>query len=246
MARLATATQIVERVAGEVGLYVTDPVLFTSKDPNMQQLFILLRSACAELVELHPWQILKEQHQILTSSADSGVYELPDDFGYMVDQTGWEYTNRMALGGPLSSQEWAYLAGRDLVSNTIYASFRQVDNKFEIYPQPVPDGLNINFEYISRNYSSTDAARTETFDDITDGAQFIGFDPILIQKFLKCKFLEAKGFDASSARVEFENMLGSRTGKDTGGAVLNAGGARGRFPYIDPIRNTRDTGYGVL
>lgn len=245
MPRLSTVDQIMTEVAGEVGLdpSVSNPK--SSQDPNFQQLAVLLNSACQEMVELHPWQILQKQKQYITSSSDSGIYDLPDDFAYMIDQTGWEHTNRFPLGGPLTTQEWNYLAGRDLVSSTIYASFRMITNKFEIYPQPVPDGLDINFSYISRNFAASNLDLEVPSDNITEGGQFLLFEPILIKKFLKAKFLEAKGFDASAARNEFENMFGSRTGKDTGAQILSVGGPRVGYPYLDTYRNTPDTSYGV-
>ena len=245
MPRLSTVNEIMRNVAGEVGLdsSVTNPM--ASKDPNFLQLAVLLNSACQEMVELFPWQILLKDYAYVTEDTDTGIYELPDDFSYMVDQSGWERSNRMPLGGPLTTQQWNYLAGRDLVSSTIYVNFRMVTNKFEIYPQPVPAGLNINFSYISRNF----AAQTLDFDipsdKVTEGSQFILFEPILIQKFLKCKFLEAKGFDASAARNEFDNMFGGRTGKDTGGQVLSVGGPSWGYPYLGTYRNTPDTNYGV-
>jgi len=31
-----------------------------------------------------------------------GTYDLPADFNYMIDQTGWDRTNRVSIGGPLS------------------------------------------------------------------------------------------------------------------------------------------------
>jgi hypothetical protein len=59
------------------------------------------------------------------------------------------------------------------------------------------------------------------------------------------KMLEAKGFDASAARLEFENMFDSRTGKDEGASILSAGRNSRGFPYLSPYGNTGDTGYGV-
>ncbi|GAF97017.1 unnamed protein product, partial [marine sediment metagenome] len=214
-------------------------------DETFIQLQELLDAAGQELVELHPWQILTQTHQILTTEADSGVYPLPDDYSYMIDQTGWEHKNRVALGGPLSPQDWTYLAGRDLVSQSIYASFREVDGQFAIYPQdPVPDGLDINFEYISRNWVQQNTDPVTYSDVVASGGDLVLYEPIMIVKFLKCKFLEAKGFDSSSARLEFENMFNSRSGKDTGAAILSASRSGRRFPYLDAFNNTPDTGYG--
>ncbi len=243
MPRFYTANDVINRTAVEVGL-LSDPNPVASADETYIQMKELLNSAGQELVELHPWQALVRKHQILTQNTDSGTYDLPDDYAYMINQTGWEHSNRVALGGPLGAQDWAYLAGRDLVSPSIYASFRLFDSKFDIYPQPPPDGLDINFEYMSRNWV-LESNGTTYKDSVSIGSDVLLYEPILIIKFLKCKFLEAKGFDPSSARMEFENMFNSRTGKDEGAPILSASSNSRGFPYLHPYYNTSDTGYGV-
>ena len=242
MARLSTANDIMNRAAVEVGLVRSnDPV--ADFDESYEQLEELLNGAGQELVELFAWQLLTKKFQVITADTDTGTYDLPDDFSYMIDQTGWEHSNRVAIGGPLSAQDWTYLAGRDLVSQSIYASFRLLDNKFDIYPQPPPDGLDIYFEYIGRNWVQ-EAGGGNLRDTVGTGSDVVLYEPILIIKFLKAKFLEAKGFDASAARLEFENMMNSRTGKDTGAAILSASNNSRGFPFLHPYYNTSDTGYG--
>ena len=243
MARLDTANTIINRAAVEVGLNKSaDPV--ADPDEAYSQLTELLNSAGQELVELFPWQILVKEYRIVTKNTDSGTYDLPADFSYMIDQTGWEHQNRVAMGGPLSAQDWTYLKGRDLISQSIYASFRLMDGTFNIYPQdPVPNGLDINFEYISRNWVTEFSTSTRK-DIVQTGNDLVLYEPILIIKFLKAKFLESKGFDASAARLEFENMMNSRTGKDTGAPILSASNMSRGFPYLHPYYNTSDTGFG--
>lgn len=244
MPRLSSANNIINRAAVEVGLSkVNDPV--GSTDDAFIQLTELLNGAGQEMVEMFAWQTLVQPYQVITSSADSGEYPLPDDFSYMIDQTGWEYTNRVSMGGPLSAQDWTYLRGRDLVSQSIYASFRIMDNEFNIYPNdPVPDALDINFEYISRNW--VQLANSEARQDtVTVGSDIVLYEPILIIKLLKVKFLESRGFDATAAKTEFEYLFLSRTGKDTGAPILSASNSSRGFPYITPHGNTGDTGYGL-
>jgi hypothetical protein len=163
----------------------------------------------------------------------------------MIDQTGWDQTNRVAMGGPLSSQDWSYLEGRDLVSQSIYASFRLDSNKMELYPQPPPVGLDIRFEYMSRNWVAEATNTDNRHDLVQTGSNLILYEPILIVKFLKVKMLEAKGLDASSARLEFENMFDARTGQDEGASILSASMNQRGFPYLHPFYSTGDTGYGV-
>lgn len=242
MPRFITANDILRRVAVEAGL---EPSNNPYSDPNTVyvQLKGLLDAAGQELVELYEWEVLRRAFTIVTVDA-TNEYDLPDDFAYMINQTGWDRSNHLPLGGPLTAQTWTYLQGRDLVNQTIYATFRLSGEKVQIFPDPPPPNLTLTFEYISRNWvreQGTDDPR----DTVGAGSDFVLYDPILIVKFLKAKHLESKGFDASSARLEFENMFISRAGRDSGARILSAGGSNRGLPLIHPYRNTGDTGYGI-
>ncbi len=244
MARQEIANNIINRVALEVGLTpVQDPV--AEVDPAFQQLAGLLTAAGQELVELHEWQMLRQEFAFTTVvPSDTGTYDLPDDYSYMINQAGWDQTNNVPITGPLSPQDWSYLVGRDLVSQTIYAAFRIVENKLELFPQPPPNGIAIRFEYISRYWVQQAGESDPDEDTIQIGTDVVLYEPILIIKFLKVKFLEAKGFDASAARLEFETIFNSRTGKDMGAPILSAASTTRTFPYLNPYRNVGDTNYG--
>jgi hypothetical protein len=245
MARLYDANTIINRAAVECGL-LKDPNPLDSQDESFVQLSELLNAAGQEMVELNPWQILEKPFTVLTQDTDSGSYDLPDDFAYMMDQTGWEHTNRLPMGGPLSSQDWAWLEGRNLINSTMYASFQLQNNKFDIYPNnPVPEGLDIHFQYISRNWVQPEGSPAPATRDMVEaGTDIVFYEPILIIKFLKLKFLLAKGFDAQAAITEFETLFDGRVGRDTGATILSASNSRGIFPYLDMYTSVPFTGYG--
>jgi len=242
MARTATALYIINRAAVEAGL-IASPDPYASTDESYIQLRGLLDAAGQELVELHDWQTLLQQFDLTTAAGDTGKYPLPDDFSHMVDQTGWDRTNDLPLGGPLNSQEWAYLDGRDFGSSTIYASFRLADNSLQLYPTPVPEGINIRFEYVSRNWVQAADGTTKDLAEAPD--DIITLDPLVMIKFLKHKFLQAKGFDTAGSATDLENIFNSRTGKDAGASVLNAGGGSPGYPYLGG-KSIPFTGYGTL
>jgi hypothetical protein len=82
-----TAGEILNRVAAEVGIApVGDP--YGTNDPTFQQLTYLLQTAGEEMLIFYPWEQLQNEHAILTDATDSGNYLLPDDFAYMIPQTG--------------------------------------------------------------------------------------------------------------------------------------------------------------
>lgn len=258
MARYLPVTDIINRAVLEAGLLPSsDPV--TDTDETFIQMVGLLNGAGQELCELNDWQILHQNidnttldtspiTQLSASGGNigiGGVYKLPEDFNYMIDQTGWDRTNQVAIGGPLSPQDWTYLAGRDLVSQSIYASFRLTDGELLLYPKPAPSGLRITFEYISRNWLKSVNSTVPDRDTIAEGTDVCMLDPLLTIKFLKMKFLQAKGFDYSAAALEFDTLLGSRIGKSEGAPILSASLGNSAFSYISSYGNTGDTGFGL-
>lgn len=241
--RYITAQEIINRAAVECGLTSSGDV-FASTDPSFIQLRTLITTCGQELVESHEWEYLRREHSITTSSADTNGYALPDDFGYMINQTGWERANNLPVTGPLSAQQWAYLKGRDLINSTIYVSFRVMQNAFYVYPDnPIPDALSIYFEYISRNWVIPDAAPSSYEDDVQANGDIILFKPVMMVQYLKYKFLEAKGFDTSSALKAFTASYMKATGRDKGAPVLSAGVGFSRIPLLNE-RNVPFTNFG--
>lgn len=242
MAYYEDVSSIINGAAVELGFEPAVDVL-ASSNPAFTQLRYLLDAAGQELVKMADWQELVEEHSITTDALDVGEYALPDDFDHMINQTGWDRTNQNPLSGPASAQMWQYLKARDYITGSMFVVFRLKQQKFSILPNnPVPDGVNIVFEYIRNTWvSRSDGAVYYT--KVNQTSDLVLFPPILVKKFLKVKFLEAKGFDSDKAREDFANMFDASTGQDKSAPVLNAGVTRG-FPYLDTGRNIPYTGYG--
>jgi len=240
----AVANDILNRVAAEVGVdQVSDP--WASTDQNYAQMRVLLNVCGEELSQLYPWEFLVQEENIQTLDTDSGDYPLPADFLYMINQTGWERAENVPLFGPLSAQDWQYLLGRDLVTSTIYASFRIQQGLFTLFPQPPPNGLDIHYEYISRNWVLDSQNNNLPADAIKTGGDIVLFDRTLISRALKVKWLEAKGFDSTKAQDDLNQMYQMLTAHDKGAGILSAGRNNRQFPYLDGFRNTPDTGFGI-
>ena len=235
---------LLNRVASEVGLTpVADP--WADQSQHFQQMRYLAQTCGEELTLAHAWEQQVRSHSIQTNALDTGNYELPDDFLQMLDQIGWERAENVPLFGPLSAQDWTYLIGRDLVSHTIYASFRIKEGKFSIFPQPPPDGLDINFEYQSKNWVSDGGNPATLTDTLTSGSEIILFDRTMVSRHLKLKWLEAKGFDSTKPQDDFNQAFNFITGKDKGAEIISAGRNSRSFPYLDSRYNTPDKGFGL-
>ena len=243
MSIYGSVNDIINRVASEVGFdVVTDPL--TDDNKVFTQLRYLMNSAAEELIDMCAWTELQKEHTITTAATDDGSYTLPSDFKYMIPQTGWERNNNNEMLGPLSPQDWSYLKGRDLSSDTIYASFRLKQREYFIFPNdPVVANLKIVFEYMSDNWLQNATQATTFYNEIQAGSNICMLPKTLMIKFLKCKYLEAKGFDSTRAREDFAVNYISVTGNDGSAAIVSAGGERG-FPYLNVYRNVSDTGYG--
>lgn len=147
-ARYDTAGDIINDVAAEIGLGSSaDP--YASTDSNFIQLRALLKSVGRRLTFENDWSHLRGEYVATTSSGQS-QYGLPPDWNNMIDQTGWNRTNRLPIGGPLSPQEWQFFKSR--LSGVVFnVLFRQMQGRWNLYPDTsTPAGYQIACEYNSR------------------------------------------------------------------------------------------------
>ena len=237
----ANANEILNIVAAEVGLVpISDP--FGSVDDNFVQMQVLLNTSIRELTRKYDWEFLQQQFQILTAPLDDGIYDLPSDFLRMINQTGWERSNRNPINA-LSPQQWAYLEGRNLVSETIWVNFRVKDGKFNIYPNPVSFVYDIHFEYIS-NLSVIGSINSALIDRVQQGSDVPLFDELLLSRMVKVKWYEAKGFDSTKAQDDLNQIYADLTAVDASAPILNAGHQVNGLKLLNSFYNTSDTNYG--
>jgi hypothetical protein len=245
--RWISANDIINRAAVEVGLNPVNDV-FATPDPNFQSLRYLLNSCGQELVQEFDWNISMRTHEFVTQLGDTGIYDLPADFSYMIDQTAWQQGVPGAaypLLGPASPQWWSYLEAAQLYTVTIYAWFRIKEAKLNLWPQPPAVGIPIRFEYISRAWVKA-GDQVDTYrDTVQIPSDLVLYEPILIVKKLKLAFLQAKGFDSTKAEDEYIAALESWKGKDQAAPKLNVTGAGVGFRFIDTLVNIPETGFGV-
>jgi len=246
VAKYDTAKNIINAAASECGLTTSTNSPYSSTDPAVIQLVQLLYTAGKELLLMYPWQHLTNQYSLTTGVADTGDYPLPTDFLEMIDQSGWSSTYRTPLGGPLDSQDWQMVTNNNTLAS-IYVSFRIWKDQFSLWPRPPVAGVNVNFEYRSRYWVGTVSATvpvlTLTKDGPTASSDIVLFDYLLMVKFLKIKFLSARGMDHSDADDEFVTIFNQITGANNGAAVLSLT-RKTLFPYLGD-RNVPTTRFGL-
>lgn len=247
VSRYLTANDIVNRAAVECGLApVTD--VFASADPSFRQLRTLLTSCGQTLIQDFPWQGLLRDYEVVTTLVGDGTYDLPADYSYMIDQTGWQRGGPAVwpLMGPASPQMWSYLEASGIYSKTLFVWFRLEMGKLAVYPNDPPvDGVPISFQYISRAWviGDGDEGPLSEKDHVDNNADVVQFEPIMIIAYLKLKFMQSKGFDTQSVQQDFDRALDSWKGKDHSAPILNTGG-RPFGPRLLDFMNVPETGYG--
>lgn len=166
-----TAGNIVNDAAVELGLIpftgkLTDP--FTSQDPNIGLLCQLLTALGRDVRGSRQWNLLRHAYAFNTV-ANKGLYALPIDFGQLIDQTGWNRTNRLALLGPLGGQQRERLKAM-LTGVTFNLMFEVLQGQFRAFPDNnTPGGYVVAYEYVSSFWAQ--AAATHA---LATGATFFG------------------------------------------------------------------------
>lgn len=250
----ATVKSVADTVCSMLSLpIVQDPA--GSRDPNMILMMTAMNLASAELLNTFEWPTLTKQATILvknnsgvvpppTGEAYEEAYDLPADFFRFIDQTQWNGAMRFPAVGPVSPQGWmTYMVFPVSANFTLTWQIRQGKIWF-LNPPPDP-GQEFRFMYLSRALVQ-DGTNPDKFSNIAraDGDVF-QLDGLLIALLTRVKWLEAKGFDSSSAMRDFLIAFDSRVGAEKGANILNLAGNRGGYPYIG-IGNLPDASlYGM-
>lgn len=171
-----TAANIINDAAVELGLISADIAApYSSANRNIIQLCRLLKGVGQDLVKLRAWTHLQKEHtfSFVSSQAD---YSPPTDFGRVIDQTFWNRSNRLPLGGPVDARHWQLLKAVT-ASGVLYNIFRTVAGVVRVYPTPTTTD-SIAFEYISTYWVEPVVVKASL--DLVNLFGVIGADPSIV------------------------------------------------------------------
>lgn len=237
-----TAGEIINDAAVELGL--DEPAdAYASTDASIKQLTRLLKATGEEMLRRHSWSHLQTQ-AVLTTSPGLMTYAAPDDFLRIIDQTAWNRTTQFPMAGPVGPQGWQLLKAVD-VAGTFTLFFRVIGKRLQIHPTP-DAAVDVAYEYVSAYWTRFDGSPL----DIPDGeypvasADEVWLDPHALKCGIKAKWLEAKGFDTTSARQDYELALEMAKSGDGAAPVLSLSGGPLVNDRLLDEENTPDTGFG--
>lgn len=260
LTRYPTAGSVINDAARDLGLgTVADP--FASTDANFQQLVGLLTNLGQSLAREHTFRQLIVYVTLTKSggvwtvlsgfTANSpGVDDLlvPPDFVGLLDQSSWNQSTRLPIGGPLTPQLWEYRKSSPVGS--IFAEFRTETNVLRFLPTPLGD-YTIVLEYKSRAWVSPAAQGVGLGNTLgPNGADapvafgdIVLFDRLLALAGLKLYWKRERGLDTGAAEAEFERELSNSTQNQSSARVLGMTGPKAN-PHLIDIMNLPDTGFG--
>lgn len=240
----STLSAIVQNVASMVAFPVpSDPA--GDPDPTVQQFVQAANMAGIELLTMYDWQELIKNYQIPITATFNGqkekAFPLPEDFFDWIDQTNWNATTQFPSLGPVSAQMWQQLLIRTTLP-TLSFYWQVRDNMiYVLAPPSSPQTMNVF--YMSQAWVQDQDDPTLYKNRITKNGDKALLDATLITLYTRVKWLEMKGLDSAAAMRDFQITYDNRRGSEKGAPVLSM--ARDfRYPYIQPLVNTPDTGYG--
>jgi hypothetical protein len=160
----------------------------------------------------------------LTGDGFRTGWDLPSDYGRLVNNTGWSY----AMSRPVklvSPTDWsAYKVSR--VTLALQPIFRLMNDQF-VFATPPAAGETITFEYLSRNWVIDGVNVAVQKESCSRNSDKPMFDFTLMVIATKMKWREAKGFDTQADTVDFNDRLLQLADADTPGDTMSLNGVVG-------------------
>ena len=238
-----TLLSICQSVAADLGVNLPRPPVFGSQAPAAQRLYAQARRAAQSLYRRAPWVELITEH-VFTASGVSD-YPLPDDFGWMVDDTLWERSRYWALRGSMSPQKWQLYKSSIYGRATIWRRWRiripsgsgaGAAPMFSIDPQisATDNTSSFVFEYVSKNWCvSRVAGQAQTMaSDWTSDNDDSVLDEWLIELGTRWRVMHRLGLDYADDQDEAEREIDKAVARNGGGAILDLVPAHKRDDFI--------------
>jgi hypothetical protein len=256
---------IISDAARELSLYSGADIAAPSASSNKAILLLctLLQKLGQDLCQQYNWSHLQQENTFDTVNG-TAHYELPADFGRLIDGTVWNRTAVEQLHGPVNAQQWQALKARTVAASRKYFRFGRsaaislVSDHFMIYPTPTAVET-IAYEYLSawwvNRAAEYDTVSTQapppTEDPVTYPGDTIGdyasdrilFDRRLLTEGLKHYWKEHKGFDTTASLAAFQEALRACRGGDGAAPTIQLGGGAGGVHLVDDC-NVPETGFG--
>jgi hypothetical protein len=239
MSVMASVLVTVNSALQELGLPQVATVVSAQDDQTGFQTLGLVNALGTQMVKAHDWQQLMFTQEFFGDGI-TDEFDMPANFGRIVNQTEWSSKMGRPMFGPISPQGWSWIEF-GIVAPIGGYRYRILQNKLKVAPVPAA-GEKINFYYISRNWVY-DPVTLLFKDKITEDDDEPIFDNYLMIAGVKMKLWAAKGMNATELNREFEFMISAEKAQTQGAAVIALD--RAVDPMLLSVRNIQDGNWNV-
>lgn len=215
-----TTLELVTEFASRQGLPRPSSVV-AATDDTTQQILGLLNEGAMDLADRFQFQQLRNkitfQHIGGTDYTALDLAVSYPDFKYLVPDTLWDETGRLAVAGPLTAAEWRQTT--IMLGAPARYSFRLYGGKLHIYPAPDPlASITFGMEYGTRYavFNPVAMASTETY---TLDTSYPKLPSNVILADLKWRWRQAKGLPYAEDQRISEEMIANLQGRDDQGVL---------------------------
>lgn len=237
---MTTALELTNEALQEIGLPQAETIVTAQDDQTGFQVLGLMNALGKQLLKAHDWQFLEGVVEI-TGDGVTNEFDLPADYGRMVNQTQWASSNKRPMYGPMTPQGWSWVQ-YGIVSVGVYFRYRIIGNKFCVFPTPAV-GEKFHFFYIKKNWVIGPSPDFEPKDKVTDNSDTTVYDDSLMIAGMKWKLWAAKGMNADVLKAEFDFVLNANKSQTQGAPVI-ALDSRWEYLYISG-QNVPDGSWNV-
>lgn len=184
----------------------------TSVDAQVKQIKRLIQEGCEEATQDGAWQELQYEAAWTTLGTESqGTIAsiATNGFGWFVQDTFYDRTNKRELIGPRTPGDWQILKA-SVVAGPFY-SFRVRGNEFLVNPAPTA-GWTWVFEYQSKNFIlAADGVTYKAAFTADDDTILLPYD--VVKADLRWRWLKEKGLNYAEEFNTFQRMKVNAVGR---------------------------------
>lgn len=193
-------------------------------DDNYRRLVQFANAAVADIIAQHEWSKLKKRG-VITVVDGQNLYDLPADFGYLIDDTTYQNSGFRRINMPATDSFTAWSE----VETTLTYSGRLIGGKIEFKNIPAGDV----FFYYQSKYPIIDANTDFQKESFTaDSDEWLLDDELLIRA---CIWSHRKSQGVPEYQLDMQHYgqrLKQLIYQDTGARVINAGRKSSLSPPI--------------
>lgn len=146
-------------------------------------------------------------------------FDLPASFDRQVSRTQWDRSDRWAMAGPKSSQEWQWLKGGTIATAPVYR-YRIFGNRFKVSPAPTTR-LRLANEYVSNQWVTTTTAADPSLTTFAADTDLSIYPDDVMVNGVKFHWYKTKGLDWEMPLAEFNRSLSYAKAQDQPAPNLN-------------------------